>query len=238
MGVRGRQRSVINLVSRPACTGVVWSLSCLMSVFVTSVRYQWFPSERNPADEPSRRFECAHPCDFKLRIASTLFFSWMSAHRVLIATLCNESKRKRISVPSLDKRPLKLLKNSSGLPTAPSKPLLYRLDSPLTSAGDRRLRRQRRSQDSHSRARLGRPPGLNHGTAPLDAGVGGGGRKDAEHVLASSSPSPWVVDPTGNTPRLDRAYLGLYAGRVLWNGVTRQDMATRSELTAGPKAVS
>ena len=73
-------------------------------------------------------------------------------HRVLTATLCNKSKRKRISVPSLDQRPLKLFKSSSAQPTRPSKPLLYRLGSPLTSAGDRRLRRQRRSQNSHCRA--------------------------------------------------------------------------------------
>ena len=68
---------------------------------------------------------------------------------MLTATLCKESKR--ISVPSLDRRRLKLLQSSNGQPTEQSKPLLYRLGSPLTSARDRRLRR-RRSPDSHSRA--------------------------------------------------------------------------------------
>ena len=42
-----------------------------------------------------------------------------STHRVLTATLCNESKRKRISVPSLDLRQLMLLKSSSEQPTEP-----------------------------------------------------------------------------------------------------------------------
>ena len=40
---------------------------------------------------------------------------------------------------------------------------------------------------------LGRPPGLIHGTAPLDAG---GRHNDADHVLASSSPSSWMVGAT------------------------------------------
>ena len=55
-----------------------------------------------------------------------------STHQVLTATLCNESKRKRISVPSLDQRPLKLLKSSNRQPTGPSKSRLYHLGSPLT----------------------------------------------------------------------------------------------------------
>ena len=48
-------RSVINLVTRPGsvATRIVWS--CLASD--ANVVYRWFPSERNPADEPSRRFE-------------------------------------------------------------------------------------------------------------------------------------------------------------------------------------
>ena len=126
---------------------------------------------------------------------------WISStHRVLTATLCNESKRKRISVPSLDQRPLKLLKNSNEQPTEPSKPLPDRLGSLLPNAGDRRLRRQRRSQDSHIRAGqacLAIRQASSMG--PHDAGVCGGGRESTDDVLASSSPSPWVVGPTDNT---------------------------------------
>ena len=69
-----------------------------------------------------------------------------------VATLCNESKRKRISVATLDQRPLKLCKSSSEQPTEPPMHLRCRLGSFFTSTGERRLRRQRRSQDSHSRA--------------------------------------------------------------------------------------
>ena len=66
---------------------------------------------------------------------------WMSStHRVLTATQCNESKRKRISVQSLDQRHLKLLKSSSEQPTEPSKHLRCHVGSLLTSTG------------SHSRA--------------------------------------------------------------------------------------
>ena len=57
MGVRSQQRSVINLVSRPACTRIVWSQSGLRC----QCSLRWFPSERNQADEPPQRFEWLTP---------------------------------------------------------------------------------------------------------------------------------------------------------------------------------
>ena len=140
-----------------------------------------------------------------------------STHRVLTATLCTDSKRERISLHSLDQRPLKLLKNGNRLPTGPSKPLLYHLDSPLTSAGDRRLRRQCRSQGSQpgQASMRGCSPGQIHETAPLDAGFLGSRRENTDDVLASSAPSPVLVGPADNTPRLDSADLGSDAGGVL-----------------------
>ena len=80
MGVRGQQRSVIILVSRPACTRIAWSLF----PSTASVRYRWFPSERNPADEQ-------YHARFRVTSNSRLprqCFSWLSStHRVLTATL-------------------------------------------------------------------------------------------------------------------------------------------------------
>ena len=92
-----------------------------------SVRYRWFPSVRNSADEPPRRFEWTSQYHARFRETSNsrlprqcvFWLSW--THRVLTAS--NESTRKRISVPSLDQQPLKQLKSSNELPTEQSKHL-------------------------------------------------------------------------------------------------------------------
>ena len=64
MGMRGQQWSVISLVSRPACTHGL----CLASD--VGVRYRWFPSECDPADEPSRRFEWSSQYHAPFRVTS------------------------------------------------------------------------------------------------------------------------------------------------------------------------
>ena len=160
MGKRDHQRPVINLVSRPACTRVVGL--CLANA---SVRYRQFPTERDiqqtsrHADSSGHRNTMRASVRLQTQGGPDNVSSWMSStHRVLTATLCNESKR-----ASLDQRPLKLLKNNEQA-TEPSKPLLCRLGSLLTSTGDPRFRQQRRSQDLSQRSWasvLGRPPGLS-----------------------------------------------------------------------------
>ena len=146
-------------------------------------------------------------------------------HGVLTATLCNESKRRRISVPSLDQRPLKLLKNRSGLPSGPSKPLLFRLASPLTSARDRHLRRQRRSQDSHSwagqactAAHQASSTGL-HLSALASAAIG---RQNTDDVLTSSALSPLLVGPVDNTSPVGLRQLGIRRWWSTLSGITNQ----------------
>ena len=141
MGKRDHQRPVINLVSRPACTRVVGL--CLANA---SVRYRQFPTERDiqqtsrHADSSGHRNTMRASVRLQTQGGPDNVSSWMSStHRVLTATLCNESKR-----ASLDQRPLKLLKNNEQA-TEPSKPLLCRLGSLLTSTGDRRFRQQRRT---------------------------------------------------------------------------------------------
>ena len=67
-------------------------------------------------------------------------FETLSIHRALTATLRNEPIRMKISVPF--QRPLMLFKKRGEQPAGPPRPLLHRKDSLLTSAGNRRLRRQ------------------------------------------------------------------------------------------------
>ena len=132
MGMRIHQRTVMNF-RRPACTRVVWSLLCLQC-------------QRSLSASPSRRFEWSSQYHARFRVTShsrlprRCFVLDEFDASVLTGTLCNESKWKRISVPSLDQRPLKLRKNSKKQPTEPSKHLRYHLGSLLTSTGDRRFR--------------------------------------------------------------------------------------------------
>ena len=117
-------------------------------------------------------------------------------------------------MPSLDLRPLKQLKNSNELPTGQSKNQRCHQDLHLTSTGDRRLRRQRRSQYSLSRAGQACPAGPDHGTASLAVGFSGGGHENTDDVPGGASPALWLVDPPEITSRLDSADLGPNTGGI------------------------
>ena len=124
-----------------------------------------------------------------------------STHRVPPVTQCNESKRKRISVPSLDQRPLKLLKSKhrsvKKAVKASALPHGFAFDERWLTAGP-----------SNHAWLLTRPH------PPLDAGFCGGGRENTDHVLAGSAPSPLLVGPADNTPRLVSDGPGSDAGGV------------------------
>ena len=97
MGVRGLQRSVINLVGRPTCTGVcVVSVFPLMPVFAIGGSRQSLIQQTSRHEDSSGHYDTMRvSARIQARDCRDTNWFWMSsAHRVLTATLCNESKRK------------------------------------------------------------------------------------------------------------------------------------------------
>ena len=143
MGMRVHQRSVINFgsVARRAC-----ELCGLCFDSNASVRSRWFPSERNEADEPSRglgwssQYHALFRESSNSRLPRRCFFLESSTHRVLAATLCNESKREKnlraILRPAAAEGAQEQQRAGNGAVKASALPPRFA----LMSAGDPRLR--------------------------------------------------------------------------------------------------
>ena len=112
---------------------------------------------------------------------------WMSStHRVLTATLCNESKRRRklraLLGPAAGEAAQEQQRAANRTVKASALPPGFAFDEHWRSAPSPTTSTPRFLQPSRT-SMLGRPPGFIHGTAPLDAGICGSRRKNTDHLL-------------------------------------------------------
>ena len=159
-----------------------------------SVRCRWFPSERNPAHEPSRRVEWSSQCHTRSREVSN---SRLPRQCLLLdefgaSSADNHTVQRAETEENLGRAAAEAARESEQ-PTEQSKHLRHHLgslfDEHWRSAPSPTTSKPRFSQPSRT-SMLGRPPDLIHRTAPLDAGFCGSCRKNTDHVLGGSSPAP------------------------------------------------